>query len=200
MRHASHLLPMRTRMAGVAIAIVALAAARGRARARGPAAVRRVRTPTIGDFNPVTLNGTDQLTSATISPVRRHRQLGHASRAGTSRSSSRTSKTAPAPTVRSARPRRSPARTLSMNAPLVSAADGLTAMTGVTAAGFTDFTAPRTIISAAAGDGRRDLQRRARHPPVGRSRGLARRRVLHPRDDRDHVGSVSTNGCRASSR
>ena len=40
-----------------------------------------------------------------------------------------------------------------MNPPVVSAADEQTSMTGVTSAGFTDFTTPRTIIAAAAGDG-----------------------------------------------
>jgi hypothetical protein len=40
-----------------------------------------------------------------------------------------------------------------MDAPVVTPADGGTSMTGVSVAGFTDFTSPRIIIDAAAGDG-----------------------------------------------
>ena len=53
---------------------------------------------------------------------------------------------------------------VSMNAPVVTAADVLTSMTGVTTAGFTDFTTPRTIITRRRGRRRRHLRRRARDP------------------------------------
>ena len=107
---------------------------------------------TVGDFNPVTMNGTGQLTSATITPF----VIGDDSGAlagwhvtllipdlqngtGVDCSTGATASIAGA--------------NISMDAPLVSAADGLTSLTGVTATGFTDFTTPRTIVGAAAGAG-----------------------------------------------
>ncbi len=45
------------------------------------------------------------------------------------------------------------ARSLAMNAPIVTAGDGSTDLTGVTSAGYTDFTSPRVIVDAAAGHG-----------------------------------------------
>jgi hypothetical protein len=108
--------------------------------------------PTVGNFNPVTLNGTDQLTSATIAPFVITDSSGSGAGwnvtlqvpsfrngSGVDCSVGATASIAGA--------------NVSMNPPVVTAGDGLTSMTGVTAAGFTDFTAPRTIIDAATGDG-----------------------------------------------
>ena len=106
----------------------------------------------MSNFNPVTLNGTDQLTSATIAPFvivddsgalagwhvtlfvpDFHNGTGPDCTVGATASLAGSN--------------------LSMNAPVVSAADAQTDMTGVTSAGFGDFTTARTIITAAAGDG-----------------------------------------------
>jgi hypothetical protein len=108
--------------------------------------------PTVGNFNPVTLNGTDQLTSATITPFVITDSSG--SGAGWNVTlqvpSFRNGSGADCSTGATATISGS---NVSMNAPVVTAGDGLTSMTGVTVAGFTDFTSPRTIIDAAAGDG-----------------------------------------------
>jgi len=45
------------------------------------------------------------------------------------------------------------ATTLSMGAPVVSPADGLTSMVGVSSAGFTDFTTARKVVVADVGSG-----------------------------------------------
>ena len=108
--------------------------------------------PTVGDFNPVALNGADQLTSATITPFVVTDTSGtlagwHVSLqvpdllngTGPDCSTGATALIAGA--------------NISMDPPLVTAGDITTTMTGVTSAGFTDFTTARTIISAAIGDG-----------------------------------------------
>ena len=108
--------------------------------------------PTVGNFHPVTLNGTDQLTSATIAPFAITDDSGllagwHVTllvpnfQNGTGADCSVGATAAIT------------GSNLSMNAPVVSAGDAQTDMTGVTAAGFTDFTTPRAIITASAGNG-----------------------------------------------
>ena len=133
------------------VAILALAIT-GPASAAPPAFDAGTGLPTVGNFNPITLNGTDQITSASIAPFvltddsgtlagwhvtmlvpSFHNGTGADCTVGASASID--------------------GANVSMNAPIVTAADGYTSKTGVTATGFTDFTMPRTIISAAAGDG-----------------------------------------------
>jgi hypothetical protein len=108
--------------------------------------------PTVSNFNPVTLNGTDQLTSAVIAPFVITDDSGSLAgwhvtlavpdfRNGTG-SDCTIGATA---TIAGAN--------VSMNAPVVTAADVMTSMTGVTSTGFSDFTSPQTVISAAAGAG-----------------------------------------------
>jgi hypothetical protein len=152
MRNASHVFT-RTRLVAVAIAAVLVAFTPVRpATADPPAFDAGFGAPTIGQFNPVTLNGTEQLTSASLAPfvivddsgslVGWHVALvapNFRNGTGGDCSIGATSSI--------------PGANLSMNAPVVTAADAQTDMTGVTSAGFTDFTTPRTIIAAAAGDG-----------------------------------------------
>src|SRR5262245_45943170 len=109
-------------------------------------------SPAISSFSDVTLNGTPQLATASIAPftiiddsgsgpgwnltlqipnVQNGTGLGCATGATTSVN----------------------ATTLSMDAPVVAPADGGTSMTGVTAAGYTNFTVPQKIIDATAGNG-----------------------------------------------
>lgn len=108
--------------------------------------------PTVGNFNPVTLNGTDQLTSATIAPFVIADNSGalagwhvtltvpnFRNGSGADCSVGATAAIAGA--------------NVSMQPPVVNAADILTSMTGVTSTGFTDFTTPRSIITASAGNG-----------------------------------------------
>ncbi len=108
--------------------------------------------PVVGNFSPVTLNGTTQLTSATIAPFVITDDSGalagwHVTllvpdfRDGTGAGCA----TAATASIAGSN--------VSMNAPIVTPADGGTAMTGVTSEGFSDFTTARTIITAAAGDG-----------------------------------------------
>jgi hypothetical protein len=108
--------------------------------------------PTVGDFTPVTLNGTQQLSTATITPFIIDDSSGTLNgwnvtltipdlQNGTGQDCS-TGATATLPGAG-----------VTMDAPVVTPADGDTSMTGVSAAGFTDFTSPRIIIDAAAGDG-----------------------------------------------
>ncbi len=144
---------MRVRTAAVAIAGIVLTIA-GAAPAPGapPAFDGDSGLPVVGNFNPVTLNGTLQLTSATIAPFvitddsgalagwhvtllapDFHNGTGAGCETGATASIS--------------------GANLAMNAPVVTAGDAGTDMTGVTSAGFSDFTSPRTIIAAAAGEG-----------------------------------------------
>jgi len=108
--------------------------------------------PTVGGFAPVQLNGSVQLTTASISPFLVIDDTGNLAgwnvtllvpdfRNGTGPDCT-TNATASIS-----------ATTLSMDAPVVAPADGQTSMTGVTSAGFTDFTSVRTIIDAAVTDG-----------------------------------------------
>jgi hypothetical protein len=108
--------------------------------------------PAVGNFAPITLNGTDQLTSASIAPFVVTDDSGllagwHVTllipdfRNGTGADCSVGATTSIA------------GSNVSMNAPVVSAGDAFTDMTGVVAAGFTDFTSPRPIISASATNG-----------------------------------------------
>jgi len=144
----------RTRIVAVAIAAAILLALTPtpRATADPPQFDEGAGLPTVGNFNPVTLNGTDQLTSATIAPFVITDSSGSGAGwnvtmqvpsfhngSGADCSVGSTASIAGA--------------NVSMNPPIVTAGDGTTSMTGVTAAGFTDFTNPRTIIDAAAGDG-----------------------------------------------
>ena len=108
--------------------------------------------PPISSFSPVALNGTPQLATASIAPflvIDDSGTLGgwnvtllvptfqNGTGAGCGTGSTATID----------------ATTLSMAAPVVSAADGLTSMTGVTSAGFTDFTTARKIVVADVGHG-----------------------------------------------
>ena len=135
----------------IAAAVLAIAAA-----APAPAAPPQFDAgagfPTIANFNPVSLNGTDQLTSATIAPFVITDDSGalagwHVTmqvpdfQNGTGAACA-TNATAVIPGAN-----------VWMNAPVVTAADAQTSMTGVTSAGFHDFTTSRTIIVAATGDG-----------------------------------------------
>jgi hypothetical protein len=146
-------LTTRAKVVGIAVAtcLVALASA-GSASAAPPAFDPGAGFPTVGNFNPVTLNGTDQLTSATIAPFVITDDSGalagwnvtltvpnFQNGTGPDCSTGATASIAGA--------------NLSMSAPVVAAADGTTTMDGVTSAGFTDFTTPRQIIDAAAGNG-----------------------------------------------
>lgn len=108
--------------------------------------------PTIGSFSAVTLNGTSQLTTATITPFIIEDSSGSLNgwnvsvtipdfQNGTGDDCS-TDATATLSTTG-----------LTMSAPVVTPADETTSMTGVTATGYTDFTSPRVIVDAAAGEG-----------------------------------------------
>jgi hypothetical protein len=152
MQHASHL-STRTRIVGVAITAALLAVTTaGPATAGPPEFDGGAGFPTVGNFNTVTLNGTDQLTSASIAPFVIRDDSGTLSGwhvtllvpnfqngTGPDCSAGTTASIA--------------GSNVSMNPPVVSAGDPLTSMTGVTSAGFTDFTTPRTVIAAAAGNG-----------------------------------------------
>ena len=108
--------------------------------------------PTIGDFGAVTLNGVAQLTTATVSPFIISDDSGALAGwnvtltvpqfANGTGSDCTTDATA---TI--------PATSVAMNAAVVAPADGLTDMTGVSSAPFTDFTTPRKIIVATVGNG-----------------------------------------------
>ncbi len=108
--------------------------------------------PSIGSFSAVTLNGTTQLSTATITPFIVEDSSGSLNgwnvaltipdfQNGTGDDCS-TGATATLP-----------ASGVTMDAPVVTPANGGTSMTGVTTAGFTDFSSPRIIIDAAAGEG-----------------------------------------------
>ncbi len=143
----------RARIAGLAIAalILGVATASG-APAAPPQFDLGSGLPAVGNFNPVTLNGTSLLTSATIAPFVIVDDSGalagwHVTllvpdfRNGTGAGCT----TGATASISGSH--------LSMSAPVVTAADALTDMTGVTSAGFDDFTVARTIITAAAGEG-----------------------------------------------
>jgi hypothetical protein len=147
----------RTRIVGAAIAAGCLAIAIAVATAApAPAAPPEFDAgsglPTVGNFNPVALNGTEQITSASIAPFVITDDSGalagwhvtlflpnFQNGTGAGCSVGATASIAGA--------------NVSMNAPVVTAGDAGTDMTGVTAAGFADFTTPRSIITAAAGNG-----------------------------------------------
>ena len=117
-----------------------LTIATGRAHARRAAAFDLGSgLPVVGNFNPVTLNGTTQLTSATIAPFVIIDDSGtlagwHVTllvpdfRNGTGAGCA----TGATASISGAN--------LSMNAPVVTAADADTDMTGVSRPGFSDFT------------------------------------------------------------
>jgi hypothetical protein len=108
--------------------------------------------PTVSSFGSVTLDGTSQLTTATIAPFVVVDDSGTRNgwnvtlqvpdfRNGTGADCS----AGATATI--------PANTLSTNAPVVAPADGQTSMTGVTSAGFTDFTSAQKIVVATSGHG-----------------------------------------------
>jgi len=152
MHHAFHL-STRTRISCIAIATVVLAVATaGPAPADPPSFDLGTPFPTVGNFHSVTLNGTDQLTSATIAPFTITDASGalagwHVTMLVPALQNGTGADCAVGATASLA------GGNLSMAAPIVTPADGLASMTGVTSSGYSDFTAPRTIISAAAGDG-----------------------------------------------
>ena len=78
-----------------------------------------------------------------------------------------------------------------MNAPVVTAADVTTSMTGVTSTGFTDFTTPRKIIAAAVGDGAGTYDVAPEILKLVVPANTLVGRVLHGGHDRDHVGAVT---------
>ena len=108
--------------------------------------------PNVGDFGPVTLNGVPQLTTATmdtfqvlddsITPAGWNVTLQIPDLQNGTGGDCSTGATASIP-----------GSNISMDAPAVAPADGLTSMTGVTSAGYTDFTSPQIIIDAQNGDG-----------------------------------------------
>jgi len=150
MRNASA--PTRTRIVGAAVAAVVVALATALpARADSPD-FSGGSAPTIGQFNPVTLNGTEQLTSASIAPFVVTDDSGtlagwHVTMLVPSFQNGTGADCSVGATAAIA------GANVSMAAPVVSAADAQTALTGVTTSGFTDFTTPRTIVAAAVGDG-----------------------------------------------
>ena len=142
---------MRIAAVLVAAALMLVAAA-GPAPADPPGFDNSLGIPTVGDFNPVTLTGTDQLTSATISPFAITENSGALAGWNVTlqvpdfgNGSGVDCATGATATIAGAN--------VSMSAPVVTAADGSTSMTGVTSTGFTDFTTPRKIITAAPPDG-----------------------------------------------
>jgi hypothetical protein len=158
MRNLSHHLwkrvtPTRARIVAVAIAgLASTVAAASPAPGAPPAFDVGSGLPAVGNFHPVTLNGTTQLTSATIAPFVITDDSGalagwhvtllvpdFRNGSGTGCQTGATASIAGA--------------NVSMNAPIVTAADAQTDMTGVTSAGFSDFTTARTIVAATAGDG-----------------------------------------------
>jgi hypothetical protein len=144
---------LRARTVGVALAAMLVAVVTAAAASAAPPQFDPAAgLPTVGNFSPVTLNGTTQLTSASIAPFTITDDSGaldgwhvtllvpdfeNGTGAGCAVGSTASID----------------GSNLSMNAPVVSAAVPPTSMTGVTSAGFRDFTTPRTIIAAAAGDG-----------------------------------------------
>jgi len=155
MRNASHpstRVSTRTAIAVTIVAALVAGAPAGPAGADPPAFDGGIGYPTVGNFNPVTLNGTQQLTSASIAPFVITDASGtlagwHVTllvpnfRNGTGADCSAGATASIA------------GSNVTMNPPVVTAADAQTDMTGVTSAGFTDFTTPRTIIAAAVGHG-----------------------------------------------
>ena len=142
---------MRTRLLGVlTVALVVLLATAVPA-AAGPQFVGGT-PPGIGDFGGVTLNGIPQLTTATldtfqvlddsITPAGWNVTLQIPDLQNGTGPDCSTGATASVPGAN-----------ISMDAPTVSPADGGTIMTGVTSAGFTDFTSPQAMITALNGDG-----------------------------------------------
>jgi hypothetical protein len=109
-------------------------------------------SPAISSFTDVTLNGTPQLATASIAPFTIIDDSGGG--AGWNL-------TLQIPTFQNGTgvdcatgaTASVDATTLSMDAPVVAPADGGTSMTGVTAAGYTNFTAAQTIVDATAGNG-----------------------------------------------
>jgi hypothetical protein len=142
-----------TRLLGVIVAAALLTVATAsRAPADPPGFDAVPGSPTIGTFNPVTLNGTQQLTSASIAPFVITDASG--TLAGwhvTMFVPSFLNGTGPDCSVGATGS--IDGVNVSMSAPVVSPANVLTDMTGVTTAGFADFTTPRTIISATVGEG-----------------------------------------------
>ena len=141
---------MRAKRFGVPVVALVVLIASAVPAAAGPQFVGGA--PTVGDFGGVTLNGTPQLTTATMTPFQvlddsvtpigwnvtlqiPDLQNGTGPDCSTGATAS------------------IPGANIAMDAPVVSPADGLTSMTGVTSAGFTDFTSPQIIIDAQNGDG-----------------------------------------------
>ena len=140
------------RIIGAAVATVLIAVASAvPANADPPTFDAGAGLPTVGNFNDVTLNGTQQLASATVAPFVIDGDPGLAGWQVTLTVADFRNGTGAGCAV-GATASISGAN-VSMNAPVVTAAAGTTSMTGVTSAGFTDFTSPRTVIDAAAGAG-----------------------------------------------
>jgi len=109
-------------------------------------------TPTVGDFGTVALNGSAQLTTATIDPFQvLDDSITPAGWNVTLQIPDLQNGTGP--DCSTGATASIPGANIAMDAPNVSPADGLTSMTGVTSAGFVDFTSPQIIIDAQNGDG-----------------------------------------------
>lgn len=146
---------MRQRLLTIGLAAaVILAATGGRAGADEPRFDNSngVGFPTIANFGEVTLTGTQQLTAASMSPFVVVDDSGALAgwnvtlllpnfRNGTGADCA-TNSTASVP-----------ATSISMNPPVIEAANAQTDLTGVTGHGWTDFTSARKIVTASAGHG-----------------------------------------------
>lgn len=142
---------MRAKLSGLCVVAVAVLLATAIPAAAGPQFVGGT-APNVGDFGPVTLNGTPQLTTATmdtfqvlddsITPAGWNVTLQIPDLQNGTGPDCSTGATASIPGAN-----------ISMDAPTVAPADGFTSMTGVTSAGYTDFTSPQNIVTAQNGDG-----------------------------------------------
>jgi hypothetical protein len=108
--------------------------------------------PAVSNFTDVTLNGLSQLTTASINPFVVIDDSG-------TLTGWNVTLTIPdfhngtGPDCSTGATATLAADTISMNAPIVAAGDSQTDLTGVTSEGYTDFTSPRVIIDAEAGEG-----------------------------------------------
>jgi len=142
---------MRAKFSGLCVVTLVVSLATAVPAAAGPQFVGGT-PPNIGDFGPVVLNGTPQLTTASmdtfqvlddsVSPAGWNVTLQIPDLQNGSGPDCSTGATASIPGA-----------SISMDAPVVTPADGFTSMTGVTSAGFVGFTSPQIVIDAQNGDG-----------------------------------------------
>ncbi|HWS46620.1 MAG TPA: hypothetical protein VN636_12220 [Acidimicrobiia bacterium] len=144
--------PTVSRALAVAPAAVLVVAAWGQAAGAAPPEFDPSTLPVVGPFGDVTLNGTPQLTTGSITP------FVVADDSGTLNGWNVTMlvpdfRNGSGPDCSSGATATLGASTLAMDAPVVAPADGLTSMNGIAATGYTDFTTARTIVDAATGFG-----------------------------------------------